>query len=171
MRGLCYQRAKQAQQPQIVTPGLDYGGLPIGRNSLGPAGEQFLEQTPWANPNHPSNAHLLQRQPSASHHVPQTAGHQPAMHGHVKVQRQAKDIVAAEADAVSIRHVNGPSSHAKPAAPAKKLPRAPEQAPPSQPSSAPVAGPSQPKVKTHMGQKAPQDAPVKTEALPAGVAV
>ncbi|KAF3061069.1 Transcriptional regulatory protein dep1 [Daldinia childiae] len=44
----------------------DYGGLPFGQ-SLGPAGEQFIEQTPWANPNHPSNAHLLQRQPSAQH--------------------------------------------------------------------------------------------------------
>ncbi|KAL7628003.1 hypothetical protein AAE478_002199 [Parahypoxylon ruwenzoriense] len=40
---------------------VDYGGLPFGQ-SLGPAGEQFIEQTPWANPNHPSNAHLLQRQ-------------------------------------------------------------------------------------------------------------
>ncbi|KAK1755190.1 transcriptional regulatory protein DEP1 [Echria macrotheca] len=29
-------------------------GLPIGR-ILGPAGEQFIEQTPWANPNHPSH--------------------------------------------------------------------------------------------------------------------
>ncbi|KAI5925411.1 Sds3-like-domain-containing protein [Camillea tinctor] len=39
----------------------DYGGLPFGE-SLGPAGEQFIEQTPWANPHHPSNAHLLYRQ-------------------------------------------------------------------------------------------------------------
>ncbi|KAI0419180.1 hypothetical protein F5X98DRAFT_83277 [Xylaria grammica] len=44
----------------------DYGGVPLGE-ALGPAGAQFLEQTPWANPNHPSNAHLLQRQ-HASHH-------------------------------------------------------------------------------------------------------
>ncbi|TGJ87638.1 hypothetical protein E0Z10_g1105 [Xylaria hypoxylon] len=43
----------------------DYGGVPLGE-ALGPAGAQFLEQTPWANPNHPSNAHLLQRQ-HASH--------------------------------------------------------------------------------------------------------
>ncbi|KAI1206452.1 Sds3-like-domain-containing protein [Annulohypoxylon truncatum] len=45
---------------------VDYGGLPFGQ-SLGPAGEQFIEQTPWANPNHPSNAHLLQRQHSGQH--------------------------------------------------------------------------------------------------------
>ncbi|KAI1108862.1 hypothetical protein F5Y14DRAFT_57138 [Nemania sp. NC0429] len=44
----------------------DYGGVPLGE-ALGPAGAEFLEQTPWANPNHPSNAHLLQR-PPASHH-------------------------------------------------------------------------------------------------------
>ena len=30
-----------------------------------PAEEQFIEQTPWANPQHPSHAHLLQRQTSA----------------------------------------------------------------------------------------------------------
>ncbi|KAI2635130.1 hypothetical protein GGS21DRAFT_490345 [Xylaria nigripes] len=39
----------------------DYGGVPLGE-AIGPAGAEFLEQTPWANPNHPSNAHLLQRQ-------------------------------------------------------------------------------------------------------------
>ncbi|KAI0447031.1 hypothetical protein F4803DRAFT_393605 [Xylaria telfairii] len=44
----------------------DYGGVPLGE-ALGPAGAEFLEQTPWANPNHPSNAHLLQRQ-HGSHH-------------------------------------------------------------------------------------------------------
>jgi hypothetical protein len=30
-----------------------------------PAEEQFIEQNPWANPQHPSHAHLLQRQTSA----------------------------------------------------------------------------------------------------------
>ncbi|KAI0525837.1 hypothetical protein F5B22DRAFT_256034 [Xylaria bambusicola] len=44
----------------------DYGGVPLGE-ALGPAGAQFLEQTPWANPNHPSNAHLLQRQHTNQH--------------------------------------------------------------------------------------------------------
>ncbi|KAI1755300.1 Sds3-like-domain-containing protein [Xylaria castorea] len=44
----------------------DYGGVPLGE-VLGPAGAEFLEQTPWANPNHPSNAHLLQRQHSNHH--------------------------------------------------------------------------------------------------------
>ncbi len=31
----------------------------VGSGALGPAAEQFLEQTPWANPNHP--AHAMQR--------------------------------------------------------------------------------------------------------------
>ncbi|KAJ9133982.1 Transcriptional regulatory protein dep1 [Pleurostoma richardsiae] len=55
-------RARQASQQAAATiqpPFQDYGGLSFGR-SLGPAGEQFLEQTPWANPNHPS--HQIQRQ-------------------------------------------------------------------------------------------------------------
>ncbi|KAM0180062.1 hypothetical protein ACHAPF_002595 [Botrytis cinerea] len=30
-----------------------------------PAEEQFIEQTPWANPQHPSHSHLIQRQTSA----------------------------------------------------------------------------------------------------------
>jgi len=48
----------------------DYGGIPLGE-ALGPAGAEFLEQTPWANPHHPSNAHLLQRQHTHHHHDPQ----------------------------------------------------------------------------------------------------
>lgn len=32
----------------------DYGAIPNER-ILGPAGEEFLKQTPWANPNHPSH--------------------------------------------------------------------------------------------------------------------
>ncbi|KAI0025377.1 Sds3-like-domain-containing protein [Xylariomycetidae sp. FL0641] len=60
----------QASRQPIPRPAYaDYGGVPFGE-ALGPAGEQFLEQTPWANPNHPSNAHLLQRQHSM-HQEPQ----------------------------------------------------------------------------------------------------
>jgi hypothetical protein len=36
-----------------------------------PAEEQFIEQTPWANPQHPSHAHLIQRQTS-THQAPRT---------------------------------------------------------------------------------------------------
>ena len=145
----CYQKAKQAPQPPIVTPSFqDYGGLGLGR-SLGPAGEQFLEQTPWANPNHPSNAHLLQqRQASVSHQqqVAQTTAtshsypQQQTTHGHVKTQRPAKDAAADGDNVRPTKHVNGPgssSSHAKQqqqqqqheqpgtgAPPTKKAPRA-----------------------------------------------
>ncbi|KAH7026467.1 Sds3-like-domain-containing protein [Microdochium trichocladiopsis] len=55
----------RAPQPRLVRPSYaEYGGLPFGQG-LGPAGEQFLEQTPWANPNHPAHgAPLAQRQQS-----------------------------------------------------------------------------------------------------------
>ncbi|KAB8303568.1 hypothetical protein EYC80_004972 [Monilinia laxa] len=52
-----------------------------------PAEEQFIEQTPWANPQHPSHAHLLQRQTSAQH-TPRTTSPlsqiqaQPRRHSH-----------------------------------------------------------------------------------------
>jgi hypothetical protein len=36
------------------------GGLASFVQGLGAAGEQFIEQTPWANPNHPS--HRMQQQ-------------------------------------------------------------------------------------------------------------
>ena len=36
-----------------------------------PAEQQFIESTPWANPQHPSHAHLLARQ-SSGHHTPRT---------------------------------------------------------------------------------------------------
>ncbi|KAK3328945.1 Sds3-like-domain-containing protein [Apodospora peruviana] len=45
--------------------------VPFGR-VLGPAGEQFIEQTPWANPNHPS--HHIQRQQSHHELTPIAAG-------------------------------------------------------------------------------------------------
>lgn len=52
-----------------------------------PAEEQFIEQTPWANPQHPSHAHLLQRQASAQQ-TPRTTSPfsqvqvQPRRHSH-----------------------------------------------------------------------------------------
>lgn len=56
--------------------------------SFKPAEEQFIEQTPWANPQHPSHAHLLQRQASA-HQAARTSspfsmaqGAPPRRHSH-----------------------------------------------------------------------------------------
>ena len=43
-----------------------------------PAEEKFIEQTPWANPQHPSHAHLLQRQASTQQ-APRTTS--PFAHG------------------------------------------------------------------------------------------
>ncbi|KAK0617946.1 Sds3-like-domain-containing protein [Bombardia bombarda] len=57
-------------------------GLPFGRN-LGPAGEQFIEQTPWANPNHPS--HQIQRQHSqhSQHHSQHEGGSHHVLNAHM----------------------------------------------------------------------------------------
>ncbi|KAK7757735.1 Transcriptional regulatory protein [Diatrype stigma] len=63
---------RPASQPAVRRSNYgEYGGLPFGQG-LGPAGAQFLEQTPWANPNHPSNAHLLQRQQPAHNEIPKS---------------------------------------------------------------------------------------------------
>jgi len=40
----------------------------VGTARYKPAEEQFFEQNPWANAQHPSHAHLIQRQSSAHHH-------------------------------------------------------------------------------------------------------
>ncbi|KAH6660269.1 Sds3-like-domain-containing protein [Truncatella angustata] len=54
--------------PQAREPGRsfisDLRGIPPFGPGLGSAAEQFIEQNAWANPHHPSNAHLLQRQHS-----------------------------------------------------------------------------------------------------------
>lgn len=62
------QRAKQPHNAQPA--GLPFQELAALRmagstSRFKPAEEQFIEQTPWANPQHPSHAHLLQRQTSA----------------------------------------------------------------------------------------------------------
>lgn len=46
-----------------------------------PADEQFFEQNPWANPQHPSHAHLIQRQSSAHQHT-RVASPFSSNHGH-----------------------------------------------------------------------------------------
>ncbi|CAN8099047.1 unnamed protein product [Discula destructiva] len=54
----------------------DYGAVPFGQN-LGPAGEQFLEQTPWANPRHPSHHVGARRQSNGAYNGPPAFSHQP----------------------------------------------------------------------------------------------
>ncbi|KAI1102367.1 Sds3-like-domain-containing protein [Jackrogersella minutella] len=70
---------------------VDYGGLPFTQ-SLGPAGEQFIEQTPWANPNHPSNAHLLQRQHSVQHDAPAQGAIPSAPSGSKRTSHQSHPL-------------------------------------------------------------------------------
>lgn len=52
-----------------------------GTSRYKPAEEQFIEQNPWANPQHPSHAHLLQRQSSAHQH-PRVASPFSSNHTH-----------------------------------------------------------------------------------------
>ncbi|KIM97699.1 hypothetical protein OIDMADRAFT_167767 [Oidiodendron maius Zn] len=65
------QKMGRAKQPHAAQPaGLPFQELAALRmagstSRFKPAEEQFIEQTPWANPQHPSHAHLLQRQTSA----------------------------------------------------------------------------------------------------------
>lgn len=64
-------RNQRAKNPSTTQPaGLPFQELAALRmagstSRFKPAEEQFIEQTPWANPQHPSHAHLLQRQASA----------------------------------------------------------------------------------------------------------
>ncbi|KAI1268941.1 hypothetical protein F5Y18DRAFT_172190 [Xylariaceae sp. FL1019] len=63
-------RQEQEHEQALQRPSFaDYGGVPLV-DPIGAAGEQFLAQTPWANPHHPSNAHLLQRQHSGQQDSP-----------------------------------------------------------------------------------------------------
>ncbi|TLS29308.1 hypothetical protein PpBr36_00149 [Pyricularia pennisetigena] len=52
----------------------DYGAIPNER-ILGPAGEEFLKQTPWANPNHPS--HQQQSRPREQATAKEANGNSP----------------------------------------------------------------------------------------------
>ncbi|KAJ4394270.1 Transcriptional regulatory protein [Gnomoniopsis smithogilvyi] len=90
---------------QHVQPALnDYGAVPFGRN-LGPAGEQFLEQTPWANPKHPS------------HHVGSRRHSQGAYAGPPAFINQAKSAPQQSGPAwLANGQPNGESAYKHPAA-------------------------------------------------------
>lgn len=75
-----------------------------------PAEEQFIERTPWANPQHPSHAHLLQRQSSAQQ-APRTSS--PISQAQMAPRRHSHQIgsggpVAGTFTASSLQqHTNG----------------------------------------------------------------
>jgi hypothetical protein len=80
----------KGQRVQTDTPHHNLAPIRVANSSSSfrPAEEQFIEQTPWANPQHPSHAHLLQRQTSA-HQAARTAspfsivsGAPPRRHSH-----------------------------------------------------------------------------------------
>ncbi|CZS89358.1 related to DEP1 protein, regulator of phospholipid metabolism [Rhynchosporium agropyri] len=67
-------RTREVQQPQPAMPLQELAALRHASSSsrFRPAEEQFMKETPWANPQHPSHAHMIQRQPS-NQQVPRTA--------------------------------------------------------------------------------------------------
>lgn len=84
-----------------VQPALnEYGAVhvPFGRN-LGPAGEQFLEQTPWANPKHPAHHTGSRRHSHGAYAGP------PAFQNQSKAHHQSGAVWFANGQ------VNGDSPH------------------------------------------------------------
>ncbi|KAI9746121.1 MAG: hypothetical protein M1818_000802 [Claussenomyces sp. TS43310] len=65
--GALQQKRHAHHRPQQALPIQDFVAVraAVSASSFKPAEEQFIEQTPWANPQHPSHAHLIQRQASA----------------------------------------------------------------------------------------------------------
>ncbi|KAJ5041614.1 uncharacterized protein L3040_005192 [Drepanopeziza brunnea f. sp. 'multigermtubi'] len=75
-------RTRQAQPMPVPMQELQALRNAGSRSRFKPAEEQFIEQTPWANPQHPSHAHLLQRQTPAQQ-TPRTSTQAPARrHSH-----------------------------------------------------------------------------------------
>ncbi|KAL2070685.1 hypothetical protein VTL71DRAFT_13711 [Oculimacula yallundae] len=78
-------RSRQIQQPQPAMPLQELAALRHASSSsrIRPAEEQFMKETPWANPQHPSHAHMLQRQTSAQQ-IPRTSSpfSQPRRNSH-----------------------------------------------------------------------------------------
>lgn len=109
-------------QPRVVRASYaDYGGIPFGQG-LGPAGEQFLEQTPWANPNHPAHGPPVAQRP----HI-QDVSKAPAATSTPAPKRKAQKAVPMSAGTISNASNHSPvvattPSQAKPQA-AKTAPR------------------------------------------------
>ncbi|KAH8820323.1 Sds3-like-domain-containing protein [Xylogone sp. PMI_703] len=90
--GRTKQQSKQHQRPGLPLQELAALRTAGSTSVFKPAEEQFIEQTPWANPQHPSHAHLLQRQasvqqaprtksPFPQQGLPRRHSHQPGSSG------------------------------------------------------------------------------------------
>ncbi|KAJ1333853.1 Sds3-like [Microdochium nivale] len=114
-------------QPRLVRPSYaDYGGLPFGQG-LGPAGEQFLEQTPWANPNHPAHGSLLAQRQHAQETtkpLPATTTPAPKRSSQKPVPMSAGTISNASNHSPAAPTPSNPGSK-----PAKGVPRNPSTSP------------------------------------------
>ncbi|KUI66308.1 Transcriptional regulatory protein dep1 [Cytospora mali] len=79
-------RARQGAQPigvaQRIQPALqEYATAPFGQG-LGPAGQEYIENHPWANPKHPSHG------PASRRHSHSTYAGPPALMGHARAPHQ-----------------------------------------------------------------------------------
>ncbi|CRK35405.1 hypothetical protein BN1708_006726 [Verticillium longisporum] len=95
-------RASRSRQRSIMQPLEDYQAVSFG-GTLGPAGEQFIKNTPWANPNHISHKmqHVpLHSEPGSSAAMPSAppqagpshAGHHHHHHHHHQQQQQPQQL-------------------------------------------------------------------------------
>lgn len=67
---------------QRIQPALqEYAAAPFGQ-SLGPAGQEYIENHPWANPKHPSHGSASRRHSNSTYTGP------PALMGHARVSHQ-----------------------------------------------------------------------------------
>lgn len=67
---------------QRIQPALqEYAAAPFGQN-LGPAGQEYIENHPWANPKHPSHGPVSRRHSHSTYSGP------PALMGHARASHQ-----------------------------------------------------------------------------------
>jgi len=107
------QRKKQPHTTQPAgLPFQELAALRMARSNsrFKPAEEQFIEQTPWANPQHPSHAHLLQRQTSAQQ-APRTSS--PFSQGAQTRRHSDQPGHGPASGTFSATTVNGPSFKAQ----------------------------------------------------------
>jgi hypothetical protein len=102
-------QARRSQQRTVYATRDEYQTPSFHR--LGPAGEQFLKETPWANPNHSSHRIQQQQQQQYHHHHQPQHRIQP-VHADGKPEKQA--LNGASLSTAAIPGNGGPTSQRSP---------------------------------------------------------
>ncbi|KAF3357351.1 hypothetical protein VdG1_05848 [Verticillium dahliae VDG1] len=92
-------RASRSRQRSIMQPLEDYQAVSFG-GTLGPAGEQFIKNTPWANPNHIS--HKMQHVPL--HNDPGTSAAMPSAPPQAAVSPETLRTASVLSQGVHMKH-------------------------------------------------------------------